>query len=362
VSRWEPPLWYDQVAGVSWRFLLAVAAIATVVLALGALDVVVLPVFLALLFASALAPLARRFRDWGARPGLASIGVVVLLIVALLLAAGIALSAVGEQWDNILAALDDGLEELEEELADSTLLDPGQAGAAGDVVREVSRTFARIASAGAIWLLSSLAEVVSTLLLSLFVTFFYLKDGNEMWAWVVARAGGDAQLLDRVGRQAFSALAHYVRGAVVIALIDATFIALGAWLLGVPFAGAIFVLTFFLAFIPYIGAFTAGIFACVLAVAEGGVTRGLAMLAIVILVQVIEGNLLQPIILGKATGLHPMVVALVVVGAGAISGIMGIIVAVPIAASLTAALAELRRSGWFDEHRPAAGLRRPPSP
>jgi predicted PurR-regulated permease PerM len=243
MSRWDPPLWYDRASGAAWRFILIVGAIALIVALLGAIDVVVLPLFLGLLFASVLRPVTARLLAWGARPALASLVAVLLFLGALAGAAVIALLAIGEQWDDIVLTLDQGADELHDGLADSTLLDEGQAQAFSNALQEVASTLAGYA----------------------------------------------------------------VRGA--------------------------------------------GAFACVLALADGGISRALAMLAIVVIVQAIEGNLLQPIILGKTTGIHPMVVALIVVGAGAVSGILGVIVAVPIASALTAVGSELRQAGWFNDRR-----------
>jgi predicted PurR-regulated permease PerM len=190
---------------------------------------------------------------------------------------------------------------------------------------------------------SVVIDLVTTLLLSLFITFFLLKDGEMMWrGWSTGSGGVGAA---RHHRPALDALAGYVRGAAIVSLVDATFIAVGAWALGVPFPAAIFVLTFVMGFIPYVGAFAAGAFASVLAVAEGGMGRGLAMIAVVLVVQQLETNLLQPVIMGKATSLHPLVVALASVAGGAVAGLRGVFVAVPIAAAAVAAPAALNEGG-----------------
>ena len=112
-----------------------------------------------------------------------------------------------------------------------------------------------------------------------------------------------------------------------------------------PHVGAILLLTFLGAFVPYIGAFLAGAFAVLLAVSDGGVSRGVAMLVVVIAVQFLEGNVLQPWIQGRAVRLHPLVVALSVVAGGALAGFLGIFLAVPVTASAFVALDELRKAG-----------------
>ena len=140
-------------------------------------------------------------------------------------------------------------------------------------------------------------------------------------------------------------MAGYIIGQTAIAGIDATMIALGALVLGVPEVAAIWVITFFGAYIPYIGATIAGFVAVMLAVADGGISKGVIMLTIVLLVQLIEGNVLQPWIQGKAVKLHPLVVALSVAAGGALAGFLGIFLAVPITAAGVVALSELRAAG-----------------
>jgi predicted PurR-regulated permease PerM len=134
-------------------------------------------------------------------------------------------------------------------------------------------------------------------------------------------------------------------GQTIIAGIDAVFIGLGAFLLGVPNASAVMMLTFIGAFVPYIGAFVAGLVGVLLAIADGGISKGLAMLAVVVVVQVIEGNVLQPWIQGRAVRLHPLVVALAVVAGGALAGFLGILLAVPVCAATVVTMGQLRDAG-----------------
>lgn len=177
-----------------------------------------------------------------------------------------------------------------------------------------------------------------------------------MWAWCIERLAGGSLVVDATGRSSFGAVGGYVRGAALVAGADAVCISLGAWILGVPYPAAILVLTFVLGFVPYVGAFVAGAFASLLALSSGGMGRGLAMLAVVIVVQQVETNVLQPLIMGKTTRLHPLVVALASVAGGAIGGLLGVFVAVPLTAAVVAALSELRQAGFFDTPGTAASV------
>lgn len=353
------PLWLSRLAAVSWRFLVVVAAAMVITSVMVTLDVILLPMFLALLFASAFLPLDRRLRRHLPHPGLAAAACLLLLLTALLAVAAITLSALITESDTIASALDRGFARVADAAADRDLLPDDTAAEQDDTASNVADDFGHHLITGATTLVSTVVDLVTTLLLSLFITFFLLKDGGMMWRWVVDRLGRGSPLLDRTGRRSFEALAGYIRGAAIVAAVDATVIALGAWALGVPFPAAILVLTFVMGFIPYVGAFAAGAFAALLAVASGGLGRGLAMIAVVLVVQQLETNLLQPVIMGKATSLHPLVVALASVAGGAVAGLLGVFVAVPVAAAAVAATATLNQSGFFDDRQ---GTRAPPGP
>lgn len=266
----------------------------------------------------------------------------------------ITLSAVLSETDTIGRALDRGVTRVSEAAVDYDLVpedyDPG----GEQLASRAAGLFGRHLLTGATVIVSVTVDLVTTMLLSLFITFF-LKDGGMMWRWVVDRLVMGFPLLDTTGRRSFDALAGYVRGAAIVSGVDAFFIAMGAWLLGVPFAGAIFVLTFIMGFIPYVGAFAAGAFASVLALASGGDGWGLAMIAVVLVVQQLETNLLQPVIMGKATSLDPLVVALASVAGGAVAGLLGVFVAIPVAAATVAATSALNQGGFFDD-RPSGRL------
>ncbi len=351
------PAWLDRLAAVSWRFLAVAAAGAVIISVLVTFDVLLLPMFLALLFASAFLPLDRRLRRHVPHPGLAAAICLLLLLAALVAVAAVTLSALVTESATIGRALDQGVARVTDAAAGADLLPEGTATADEETASRAASDLSPHLLTGATVVVSVVIDLVTTLLLSLFITFFLLKDGEMMWRWLVDRFGRGSVLLDTTGRRSFDALAGYVRGAAIVSLVDATFIAVGAWALGVPFPAAIFVLTFVMGFIPYVGAFAAGAFASVLAVADGGLGRGLAMVAVVLVVQQLETNLLQPVIMGKATSLHPLVVALASVAGGAVAGLLGVFVAVPIAAAAVAATAALNEGGFFDDRRDGSGDR-----
>ncbi len=175
-----------------------------------------------------------------------------------------------------------------------------------------------------------------------------MKDGNGLWERLIRRFPNRYALLDQLGGSMWETLGRFTRGTTVIAAIDAGGIGLGMWLIGVPFPGAIAVLTFLLAYIPLAGALISGTFGVLLALGDGGLSQAFAALAIVLIVQQVEGNLLQPFIMGNAVSLHPLVVAFALVLGGTFAGVIGMFLAVPLTAAAAAAMSERRiltRSG-----------------
>jgi putative heme transporter len=352
VAGYQAPLWLDRLAGVAWRFvavLLAVTALIGLIVGFGS---VILPLFLGLLFASALDPINKTLRRRGVQPALASLAAISVLAVLAALVAWTAIRAVADQWTSITADLDVGVERLVESAEDAGV----DAATANDVADDVTVAVETVIDwivVGVTHVLPIVASIATTVVLGLLVAFFFMKDGASMWRWTVQLASGSGELVDRIGRRIWITISGYILGQAAIAAIDATLISLGALILGVPHVGAILLLTFLGAFVPYIGALLAGAFAVILAVSDGGLARGVAMLAIVIAVQFVEGNVLQPWIQGRAVRLHPLVVALSVVAGGALAGFLGIFLAVPVTASAFVALDELRKAGLLGYDIPA---------
>ncbi|MEH0970371.1 AI-2E family transporter [Micromonospora sp. CPCC 205546] len=179
------------------------------------------------------------------------------------------------------------------------------------------------------------AEVVGSALLALVLLFFLLKDGRSMWHWTLSRATGPNRTVTaEAGRVGWRTLGAYSRGTMMIAAIDAIGIGLALVLLGVPLALPLALITFFGGFVPIIGATVAGAVAVLVALAAKGPVTALLVLAAVIAVQQIEGNLLEPLIMKRQVRLHPAVILVAVTAGTLIAGIAGAFVSVPITAVL----------------------------
>ena len=175
--------------------------------------------------------------------------------------------------------------------------------------------------------------VLGALVLVVFLVFFLLKDGASMWSWLLERVPARRHdQVDGAGRAAWDTLAHYVQGAVLVALIDAVGIGAGLLVLGVPLWLSLTLLTFVGAFIPLLGATVSGAVAVLVTLVTNDLTDAVIVLVIVLVVQQVEGNLLQPLIMGRVLHLHPAVILVAVSAGGLLFGIPGALLAVPVVA------------------------------
>lgn len=333
----------ERAAEFTWRSLVVLAGVAVLVWLLLRLRIVLLPLLLALMISTVLVPVVAWQRKHGLSRGLSALGAVLLgfLVVAAVLAIVIPafVGQAEELADSVTAAVDD----IEAWAQD------GPFGLTGAQVDELRGGADSVSGSG---LLKSgvssgvpiVVQVLTQTLLTVFFTFFVLKDGDRMWAWVLQRAGASRRAtVDAMGHEAMAALAGYVRGTALVALIDAVFIGLGFLILGVPLVLPIALLTFFAAFIPIVGSVASGAVGVLIALADGGVTKAALALGVVLLVQQLEGNVVQPLAVGRSVRLHPIVtIAAVAVGA-TLGGVVGAFVAVPIVAVVYRALEQLRK-------------------
>jgi putative heme transporter len=347
------PLGLDRAAGWAWRLLICGAAVAVVVAALWYLRVIVLPAIVAVTIAPALAPLSERLRRAGlgrAAPGTAL--VIGLVVVAGLIA--VVTASVVEEYDELVASLGTGLDDLTERLEG----DPFNLSFEGDLNNSV-RSALNEASSYLVSGVRSGVAVLTGLVLVVAILYFLLRDGRELWRRVVDRFPESSRSrVDRAGLHAWRVLGGFVRGTALIAAIDATLIGIGLWILGVPLVFALAVIIFLGSFIPFVGATLAGLIAVLVALADGGPVIALIALGIVLGVQFLEGNFLQPIIQSRTVDLHPAVILLAVAAGGSLFGILGAYLAVPVTAVAFAVVAALRA----DEADPEAPLPPPAGP
>jgi predicted PurR-regulated permease PerM len=333
------PRTLDRAAAWSWRLLVCAAVVLVLLTLLWYLRVIVLPMMIALTISPALAPIAAYLRSLRLeRPAAALALLTGLAVVAGLIA--IVTTSVLAQWEELVDSVTQAVNDITDRLED----DPFNLSL--DRTEDLQASLAdswRDASGYAASGLQAGVGLITGLVLAIAILYFILRDGAAFWAWILRRFPPETRPeVDRAGQRAWVVLGGYVRGTALIAAIDALLIGIGLWVLGVPLAFALAVLVFIGAFVPFVGAFVSGLVAVLVAFADGGWKLGLAALAIVVGVQLLEGNFLQPIIQSRTVDLHPAVILLAVAAGASLFGIAGAYLAVPVTAVVFAVLASLR--------------------
>jgi predicted PurR-regulated permease PerM len=330
----------ELAAAWAWRFLIICAAGYAVVWVLAYFAVITLPLIVALLISALASPLVRRLNAIGI-PTAVSAGLVVLfgigIVMALLTFAGRQVvngaGQLGQQVVRGLAEVQAWLKEGPLNVSDAEL--DTYLNRAQNAITEFTREgdlLGRLTEFGV-----TVGHVFAGLFIVLFSTYFFLADGGRIWSWFVRLAPRAARTrVDSSGRVAWISLTQFVRATVLVALADAIGIMIVAAALRVPLVLAIGVLVFLGAFIPMVGATIAGTVAILVALVDQGPWTALLMLGGVIVVQQIEGHVLQPFLMGRLVAVHPLAV-IIAIGAGVlVAGIAGALIAVPLAAAVNA--------------------------
>ncbi len=188
----------------------------------------------------------------------------------------------------------------------------------------------------------TITHILAGLFIALFSLFFFLYEGDRIWAWIVALFPSVArERVNSSGHTAWASLTAFVRATIIVALTDAIGIALGAWILGVPLALAIGVLVFLGAFVPVIGALLSGLVAVLVALVAQGPWVALAMLGVVVGIQQLESHVLQPFLMGRLVAVHPLAIIVAIAAGVTVAGVVGALVAVPLAAALNGVVRHL---------------------
>lgn len=358
-------MWTDRlgVLGIRSLQILLVLTLSTVtVWALLQVSIAVIPLLLALIIAAAFNPLMRWMRDRGV-PDMAAAWIALLGALAVL--GGIIWAiviAVRNQWEDLVSQAAEGFSELLELLQDLPFADEFVGDfdldeALDQIVNFVtSAQFGSGALAGA----TAVGQLFAGLALFIVILFFFLKDGPRIWAFFLKPFEGERfRRGERVGAVSVATLGGYIRGTSIVALADAVGIGLGLWILGVPLALPLAVIVFVTAFIPIVGATLAGTLAALVALVTNDLVTALIVVGIVVLVNQLESNFLQPIVMAQTLKLHPLVILLALSVGTITGGIVGAILSVPIAATAWAIVKVWDRRDPALEHE---GRPRVPAP
>ena len=316
----------------SAQILLILLLVSVAVYGLTRITLVVIPVLLALILGAAIAPFVNWLRRKGWPSALAT-GLSFLLLLAVFggLITGIVF-AIRSEWSSLVDQAVQGFDKLYDFVQNGPLpIDDSMLRNARDSAIDfaTSSTVGNGALAG----LSAATSFATGFLLMAVVLFYFLKDGDRIWAFFLRMFPDDRRDKARLsGFRVMEVLGGYIRGTAIVALVDAVCIGAALFFLGVPLALPLTVIVFVGSFIPLVGATAAGVFAALIALVANGPVVALVVVIVIILVNQLEGNFLQPVVMGKSLSIHALVILLALTAGTILAGIIGAILAVPIAA------------------------------
>ncbi|WP_280235846.1 AI-2E family transporter [Nocardia cyriacigeorgica] len=326
--------------GVLWlaKWSLCIVAIAAGLWVIGyvaaKLWVVLLPVLLAIVVATVLWPPTRWLIQHRLRPAAAASITVIGFLAVLSGVIALIVPSVVDQAPDLADKSTEGINRVRDWLQGPPLnvRDEQLDSAVEAVVSRLQSSAEQIAT-GVFSGVSAATSALITLFLVLVLSFFFVKDGPRFMPWLHSTVGSSSgRHLEEVLARVWVVLGGFIRTQALVSLIDAVLIGLGLVILDVPLALVLAVITFLGGFIPMVGAFVAGALAVLVALVANGLTTALIVLGIIIAVQQLEGNVLQPVLQSRSMKLHAVIVLLAVTGGGALYGIVGAFLAVPVAA------------------------------
>ncbi|BBZ49980.1 AI-2E family transporter [Mycobacterium heidelbergense] len=329
-----------KAAAWAWRLLVIVAAATALLWVVKKLEVIVVPVLLALMISALLVPAV----DWLDKKGLPRGAAVTLVLLG-----GFAI--VGGILAFVIIQFVYGLPDLTEQVTrsiDSTRrwliegpahLRGEQIDNAGNAAIQALRNNQAKLTSGALATAATITELVTAAVLVLFTLIFFLYGGRNIWQYVTKLVPADVrERVREAGHAGYGSLIGYVRATFLVALTDAAGVGTGLAIMGIPLALPLASLVFLGAFIPLIGALISGLLAVVVALLAKGFVYALITLGLLIAVNQLEAHLLQPLVMGRAVSIHPLAVVLAIATGGVLAGIVGALLAVPTVAFLNNAI------------------------
>lgn len=343
------PRWLQTSAAWSWRLLLLAAALYVAARVAALLYIVVVPCAAAILLTALLQPLTAPLRRRGMSP-LAATWCILLLAIVLLGGAGwLVTTRVQADYPSLVTQFKHTTTQVQAWLAGPPFhLHTGSLQQlSNDVVKYLSQH--KSAVEGTVVTGSRIVvELLAGVVLCFFVSFFLIKDGTRIWQWLTSRFQTERRRrANLAGAAAWQAVVYYVRGTVAVAAIHAVVIGVTLTIIGAPLVAPLALFMFLAAFVPLLGVLVAGAVALLVVLATKGWIAAIIVLIVMVVMNQLEGHLLQPQVVGKMVRLHPLAVILVLAVGAVVAGIAGAVVAVPITAAITRAARALR-----DDHGP----------
>jgi len=327
----DVPRWLNTGTAYAWRLLVVGAAIYVLFLIFGRLRLVAMPVLFALFLTAILSPPANWLKKRRWPPALATFA-VFLVALAVLVGLGFwFIPKVVDQFGDVGKQASQGFKDVQHWLTHAPfhLKQSDIDKYINEAKHQITQRQGEIAQ-GALTGVGLLVEIITTTLLTLVITFFFVKDGEKMGKWAVGLFAEErAEEVQEIGRRSWQALGGYIRGTAVNGVVNGTVIGVTLAVLGVPLAVPLAFLTFLGAFIPLVGAIVTGVLAALIALVSNGGVAALVVIGATIVVHNLEGYIVGPFVLGRAVHLHPVAVLLSLTTGTIVAGILGAILAVP---------------------------------
>jgi predicted PurR-regulated permease PerM len=337
------PRWLRDLGLTSWLLVGVTLLLVGLVWILSLTHTIVMPVITAAVVAAVASPLIAWLGRHGLPRGLAAALLMLSLVVLGIALVVIIVAGITSQSGDISGHLSDAKDTIEGWLKDLGV-DPDKAKSAKDDASQSVSSSVSALLQGVVTGIKDLSGIVFFLALTALSLFFLLKDGPVIRGWAEHHAGVPLNVARTVSGRVLQSLRGYFFGVTIVAAFNAVVVTLGALILGVPLVGTIAVVTFLAAYIPYLGAWSAGAFAVLIALGGAGTDAAIGMVVIQLLANGLLQQLVQPIAYGAALGIHPLAVLVVTIAGGALFGAVGLILAAPLTSAVTRIAADLARA------------------
>lgn len=334
-SLWQTG--FGRIATRSAQTLIILTLVSTLIFGLTKLSLVVVPLILAAIIASAVHPLVsfmERKRINRAAGSILTISGFLILIAG---AAFFIFTSVKTQWSSLSSSITEGIKQISDWLHSGSLPVPVEN--IDKMIKSAKEYFSSSSfGEGALQVSGDIASIMASIVLTFMILFFFLKDGKRIFTFLVNFMNEKTrEKAHESGIKAASLLGGYIRGTTIVALVDVVLIAIGLAVMGVPLILPLCLLVFIGAFIPYIGGITAGVIVSLVALVSNGLDTAIIVAIIVVAVNQLEGHILAPFIIGNALKISPLAILLALSVGAILGGIVGTLLAVPVVAVVWAA-------------------------
>jgi predicted PurR-regulated permease PerM len=346
------PQWLRDLGVNSWLIVGIGVVVVGAVWLLELTQVIVTPVIVAAVIAAVATPVV----SWLAGHHVPRYVGAALMLMTIALLAGfvifIVIHGITSEADSLGSHLADAKQTIEGWLKDLGISAPSANQAVSDASSGSSKSVSTLIHglSDGVKQLSSLVFFLALTALSL---LFLMADGPSIRSWGERNMGLPLPVARNITSRSIGALRGYFLGVTLVAAFNAIVVTAGALIIGVPMAGTIGVVTFVAAYVPYLGAWTAGAFSVLIALGGSGTEAAVAMIVVQLLANGVLQQLVQPFAMGTALGIHPLAVLIVTIAGGALFGTVGLILAAPVTAAVTRISADLKAARVGDAPPPA---------